>query len=61
MKKEYMDLFTGGRRKQGKRKQPLCVAACHSDAMGNHQYPLEGSASTDPSKGLSKPLVHQWF
>ena len=47
--KEYIDPFTGGKRKQAKRKQPLLAAACDSDAMTNPQYPFQGSASTDPS------------
>ena len=47
--KEYIDPFTGSKRKQAKRKQPLLAAACDSDAMTNPQYPFQGSAKPMPT------------
>ena len=50
--KEFTDPFTGSKREKGKKRQPLLVAACNSDAMANNQNPF---------KGLSKPPVHWWL
>ena len=40
--KEFTDPFTGEKRKQGKKRQPLEAAAWNFDAMVNLQYPFKG-------------------